>query len=132
MPECSYRKKNLLPDYIYDSSDCAYIYIPLFFEEREFGYLALAYEDNRIDFHFRLVQWQSNINQMLQGICEAKSTAMLVDRLENIYMKDALTCLNPFFKALSGSFRHSVLSTLFPPTLLLSVDNLIIGFLTFG
>lgn len=93
LPECSYRKKNLLPDYIYDSSDCAYIYIPLFFEEREFGYLALAYENNRIDFHFRLVQWQSNINQMLQGICEAKSTAMLVDRLENIYMKDALTGL---------------------------------------
>ncbi len=43
LPECSYRKKNLLPDYIYDSSVCAYIYIPLFFEEREFGYLNCGY-----------------------------------------------------------------------------------------
>lgn len=93
LPECSFRKKNLLPDYIYNGSDCAYIYLPLFFEEREFGYLVLAYEDNRIDFHFRLVQWQGNINRMLQDICEAKSTAMLVERLENIYMKDALTGL---------------------------------------
>lgn len=93
LPECSYRKKNLLPDYIYAGSDYAYIYIPLFFETREFGYLALAYENNQIDYHFRLVQWQININQMLQSICEAKSTGMLVQRLEDIYMKDPLTGL---------------------------------------
>lgn len=93
LPECSYRKRNLLPDYIYDGSDCAYIYIPLFFESKEFGYLALSYENNRIDYHFRLVQWQNNINQMLQSICDAKSTGMLVTRLEDIYMKDSLTGL---------------------------------------
>lgn len=93
LPECSYRKKNLLPDYIYDNSDCAYIYIPLFFEDHEFGYIALAYIDNRIDYHFRLVQWQININQMLQSIREAKRTGMLVARLEDIYMKDSLTGL---------------------------------------
>lgn len=93
LPECSYRKKNLLPDYIYDDSDCAYIYIPLFFEDKEFGYIALSYKDNRIDYHFRLVQWQININQMLQSIREAKRTGMLVTRLEDIYMKDSLTGL---------------------------------------
>ncbi|MDE6603554.1 MAG: GGDEF domain-containing protein [Lachnospiraceae bacterium] len=93
LPECSYRKKNLLPDYVYSASDCAYIYIPLYFETKKFGYLALAYEENRIDYQFRLVQWQMNINQMLQGICEAKRTGMLVNRLEDIYMKDVLTGL---------------------------------------
>ena len=60
---------------------------------KSFGYIALAYEDNRIDYQFRLVQWQININQMLQSVCEAKRTGMLVDRLEDIYMKDALTGL---------------------------------------
>ncbi len=93
LPECSYRKKNLLPDYIYNESDCAYIYTPLFFEDKEFGYIALSYIDNRIDYHFRLVQWQININQMLQSIREAKRTGMLVARLEDIYMKDSLTGL---------------------------------------
>ncbi|MDE6847675.1 MAG: GGDEF domain-containing protein [Lachnospiraceae bacterium] len=93
LPECSYRKKNLLPDYIYDDSDCAYIYIPLFFEDKAFGYIALSYTDNQIDYHFRLVQWQININQMLQSIREAKRTGMLVARLEDIYMKDSLTGL---------------------------------------
>lgn len=93
LPECSFLKKNLLPDYLYADSDCAYIYVPLYFEEKKFGYIALAYEDNRIDYQFRLVQWQMNINQMLQSVCEAKRTGMLVDRLEDIYMKDALTGL---------------------------------------
>lgn len=93
LPECSYRKKNLLPDYIYDSPDCAYIYVPLFFEENEFGYIALSYENNQIDHHFRLVQWQININHMLQSLREAKRTGMLVDHLEDIYMKDPLTGL---------------------------------------
>lgn len=93
LPECSFLKKSLLPDYLYTDSDCAYIYVPLYFEDKKFGYIALAYEDNRIDYQFRLVQWQMNINQMLQGICEAKRTGMLVSRLEDIYMKDALTGL---------------------------------------
>lgn len=93
LPECSFLKKNLLPDYLYDDTCCAYIYVPLYFENKKFGYIALAYEDNRIDYQFRLVQWQMNINQMLQSICEAKRTGILVSRLEDIYMKDALTGL---------------------------------------
>ena len=93
LPECSYQKKNLLPDYIYDGSDCSYIYIPLFFEEKEFGYIALSYKDNRIDHHFQLIQWQINITHMLQSIRQAKRTGMLVAHLEEIYMKDSLTGL---------------------------------------
>lgn len=93
LPECSYRKKNLLPDYIYDGSDYSYIYIPLFFEKKEFGYIALSYKDNQIDHHFQLIQWQININHMLQNIREAKRTGILVTHLEDIYMKDSLTGL---------------------------------------
>lgn len=93
LPECSYHKRYLLPEYLYESSDCSYICIPLFFEEREFGYIALAYEENPIDYYFRLAQWQMNISQMLQSICDAKRTGLMVTHLEHIYMKDALTGL---------------------------------------
>lgn len=93
LPECSFKKNSLLPDYIYSDSNCAYVYTPLFFEDKEFGYIALAYEKNRLDYHFRLVHWLMDINQMLQSICDAKRTGLLVNRLEDIYMKDALTGL---------------------------------------
>ena len=93
LPECSYQKNYLLPEYIYKNSKCAYIYMPLFFEDKEFGYIALAYENNQIDYHFQLIQWQMNINQMLHKICEAKRTGLLVNKLEDIYMRDPLTRL---------------------------------------
>lgn len=127
LPECSFLKKNLLPDYIYDDSDCAYIYVPLYFEDKKFGYIALAYEDNRIDYQFRLVQWQMNINQMLQGICEAKRTGMLVDRLEEIYMKDALTGLynKHGYDRLEGPLLHRAIAEHLPLTaFLIDMDGL--------
>lgn len=93
LPECSFKKHSLLPEHIYKTSESAYIISPLFFENKEFGYVALAFEDNQIDYHFQLVHWMLNINQMLQSICDAKRTGLLVSRLEDIYMKDALTGL---------------------------------------
>lgn len=96
LPECSFKHSaahGLLPEHIYKQSNSAYIYNPLFFEDKEFGYVALAYENNRIDYHFQLVHWFLNINQMLRGICETKCNALLVHHLEDIYTKDTLTGL---------------------------------------
>lgn len=91
LPECSYSKTSLLPEYIYKTS--AYIFTPLFFENKEFGYIAISYEDNQVDYHFQIAHWLLNIGQMLQGICESRRTGILVNRLEDIYMKDTLTGL---------------------------------------
>ena len=93
LPECSFAKNTLLPEHIYRHFDSAYLYMPLFFKDKEFGYVALSYEHNRIDYHFQFVHWFMNINQMLQRICDAKNTNLLVSHLEDIYTKDALTGL---------------------------------------
>lgn len=93
LPECSFTKTSLLPEHICRHSDSAYIYTPLFFKDKAFGYIALAYENNRIDYNFKLVHWFMNINQMLMRICDAKRTSILVNHLEDIYTKDALTGL---------------------------------------
>lgn len=96
LPEYSFRRTaagGLLPEHIYQQSDSVYIYTPLFFEDRAFGYVALSYEDNRIDYHFQLVHWFLNINQMLHGICETKCNALLLHHLEEFYFKDSLTGL---------------------------------------
>lgn len=93
LPECSYQKTSPLPDYIYENSTSAYTYAPLFFDNHQFGYIALAYENNQIDVHFQLIHWIMNITQMLEHIYEAKENGLLVAHLEEIYMKDALTGL---------------------------------------
>lgn len=93
LPECSFTKNTLLPEHISRHSDSAYLYMPLFFKNKEFGYVALSYEHNRINYHLRFVHWFMNINQMLQRVCDAKNTNILVTHLEDIYTKDALTGL---------------------------------------
>lgn len=93
LAECSFQKLLPLPEYIYLNSDSVYHYIPLYFGERKFGYIALSYEENQIDYHFRFIQWFMNINQMLERICELRKTSLLVTHLEDVYMKDALTGL---------------------------------------
>lgn len=93
LPECSYQKSSPLPDYVYKNSLGAYTYAPLSFDNNQFGYIAIAYENNQIDVHFQLIHWIMNITQMLEHIYETKENGLLVAHLEDIYMKDALTGL---------------------------------------
>lgn len=93
IPGCSFTKKSILPDYIYADSHSSYIYTPLFYENREFGYIALSYKDNALSYQFNFLTWIVNVSRMLRNICESKQTDLLVNRLEDIYMKDDLTGL---------------------------------------
>lgn len=93
LPECSFNSKTLLPQHIYKNYVSSYVYIPLYFEERNFGYVALSFQNNHMDYHFRLVNWFMNINQMLERICENKKSSIMFKHLEDTYTKDALTGL---------------------------------------
>ena len=89
--ECSFSSQDSLPDYIYDKSNSAYIYSPLFFNEMEFGYIALAYKENKLSYRFDFTLWLMNVNNMLKHICDAQQMGLLVNRLESLYQKDDLT-----------------------------------------
>ena len=106
IPGCSFTKKSILPDYIYANSNSSYIYTPLYFEDREFGYVALSYRDNNLSYQVNFLTWILNVNRMLKNICDFKQTDLLVNRLEDIYMKDDLTGLynRQGFRLLSKPF----------------------------
>ena len=89
--ECSFSSRDTLPDYICHNSKSAYIYSPLFFNELEFGYIALAYKDNKLSYRFNFTLWLMNVNNMLKHICDTKQMGLLVNRLETLYEKDELT-----------------------------------------
>ena len=93
MPECTFSKRSTLPDYISNDSSSVFIYSPLFFGEKEFGYLAIAYENNIIRYPFTFITWIMNINAMLKGIRDKRNMGLLINRLEDIYAKDDLTGL---------------------------------------
>lgn len=93
LPECTFMKRNILPDYLYDGKSSSYIYTPLFFGDRSFGYLALAFENSKVGYPFFFLSFLMNINSMLKGLCDKKNLGLLVGRLEDIYTKDELTGL---------------------------------------
>lgn len=93
LPECSYKKMSLLPNYLEKDSDAAYVISPLFFENRSFGYVAMAFENNVLDYPFKLVSFIMNITHLLATICDNKRTRVLTEHLESIYLKDVLTGL---------------------------------------
>lgn len=93
LPEYSFSKKSLLPDIVNKDSSSAYIVSSLFFEDREFGYIAMAFGHNQINYHFELVHWIMNISQLLQNLCEIKISKLMQSKLESIYMRDSLTGL---------------------------------------
>lgn len=91
--ECSFTKQSTLPDYLFDTDVSAYIFSPLYFGEKEFGYVAMAYQESRISYQLDFFSWLMNVSSMLRNISENKRTGLLVSRLEEIYMKDELTGL---------------------------------------
>lgn len=93
LPECTFLGQSTLPEFLDSKASHAYLYFPLFFGEKAFGYLALSYENNRISSPFRFISWIKNVNSMLKSICDTRHMSLLVNRLEDIYMKDELTGL---------------------------------------
>ena len=91
--ECSFIKKSILPEYIYTDQSTAYIYSPLYFKDKAFGYVAVAYKDNQISYDFNFISWLMNVSNMLKRINDNNELRLLVDKLETLYLKDELTGL---------------------------------------
>ncbi|MCD7842714.1 MAG: substrate-binding domain-containing protein [Lachnospiraceae bacterium] len=93
LAECRFSGKNILPDYLYHETNPSYIFFPLFYGEREFGYAAMAFMDGKISAGFSILMFLRNINSMLARIFDIRQTGVLVHRLEDISDRDELTLL---------------------------------------
>lgn len=93
LPGCSFTRKNILPDYLYSKSGSSYIFAPLFFKEREFGYAVFSFEAGQVSARFNLLTFLRNINTLLKHLHDLRQTGLLVNRLEDVSGKDELTDL---------------------------------------
>ena len=110
LPECSFQSSQLLPDFIQQDSDSAYIVSPVAFGRRLFGYMVRAFRDNRIGYKFLDVLWLTNTAQFLQNIYENRRLHAVSHQLESVYAKDSLTGLynHPGFVNRQSTVLHSV------------------------
>lgn len=90
---CSFLRKDILPSYLMQKTDSHYICAPLYFEDHAFGYVVLAFEDNSMHYDFHITSWVNNVSRMLKRITDRKQMSLLINRLEDIYIRDELTGL---------------------------------------
>lgn len=104
LQECSFHKKDLLPQFLTASSTSAYVFFPLFYAEKDFGYIAMAFDRGSLACDFSFIGWAMNISIMLMRLYQTKSMGLLIDRLEDLYLKDELTGIynQRGFKSLSS------------------------------
>lgn len=93
LPECSFVHQSALPEYLYTRSDAHYLYQPLYFGDKSFGYIAMSYEENKLQYPFSFISWLRNVNSMLENICRTRHMGLLVEKLDDLYNHDELTGL---------------------------------------
>ena len=124
IPQCSFSNDMLLPEHIYHNNPFPFIYLPLFFKEKNFGYVALSYKNNHIQYSLSFMLWLRNINTMLQTIINNYEKITLINQLQTLYLKDERTQLWNL-KGLRKQCESLMVSNHTPMTLLtLHMDSL--------
>ena len=123
VPPCSFAHQDILPPHIVKDSQSSYICVPLYFEDKQYGYVVLAFEDNRLHYDFHVTSWINNISRMLKRVADNHHMSLLAARLEDIYMKDELTGLYNYrgFRAMASMIVDDMIVT-GAPLLMISFD----------
>lgn len=88
----SFKRKDLLPAAACGPEPQMWYFCPVHFEEYCYGYEAFRFKDEEITGKLYL-QWNTNIGNKIRDILNRKKMKSLVDQLEEMYDKDALTGL---------------------------------------
>lgn len=90
---CSFVRQDILPSFLMKKTNSHYICTPLYFEDKAYGYVVLAFEENQLHYDFHVTSWMNNVSRMLKRIADQKHISLLINRLEDIYIRDELTGL---------------------------------------
>ena len=93
LPECSFIANDLLPEHMAIPPEETHFISPMFFEDRIFGYMILAFRDIKKRYPFQIMLWVMDIAQFLENQRERRSRHVLTEHLEELYLKDPLTGL---------------------------------------
>lgn len=109
LPECTFSRTDSLPPFLRKGGSQVYVFTHLYFDNRSFGYLCQAFENNIISYPFSFVSWLQNVDSMLQTISDNRNMQLMLNRLEDIYSHDSLTGLLNLqsFNMLTANFMRN-------------------------
>jgi len=137
LPSCTFKRNTLLPDFLMSDNENARVVSPIYNHNNAIGYIVMTFENNRVRYPFKLIQYLVNLSQLLNTLRNKKRSDGMALHLEEIYMKDDLTGLyskagfdyykNKYlykFKAAGSSSTDDPASDLSIYDMTVDVDNL--------
>ena len=127
LPNCTFSRRDSLPEFIRKNGSEVYVFTPLYFGTRSFGYICMAYANNMISYPFSFVSWIQIVDNMLQTISANRNIQLMMNRLEDLYQKDGLTGIwnyQAFRTELPSFLERAHLQGSLPVAIVLDIDRL--------
>lgn len=93
LADYTFANKEAVETFLDGQTEAVRLFVPLYFEKKEFGFLCFTYQNNQIYYPFTFVNWLQNINMMLKNLSDQRSMRKMKDHLQNLNYKDDLTGL---------------------------------------
>ncbi len=92
--DTSFDSSLMLPE-IYEERDypTTFVFTPLFFEDRSFGYAVLNYGDEIRYYNEDYRSWMKNVNQGIEAFFRQKALFFLIDQIKSQQIRDSQTGL---------------------------------------
>lgn len=119
LPSCTFKKSTLLPDFLMSGQSDdgnARIISPVYNHGDSIGYIVMTFDNNRIRYPFKLIQYLVNLSLLLNTIRNKKRSDAMALHLEELYMKDELTGL--YSSAGFEYYKNKALSDTNAPTII--------------
>lgn len=93
LPDYTFTNKEAVEKFLDEQTDPVRLFVPLYFEKKEFGFICFTYQKNQIYYPFTFVNWLQSINMVLKNLSDQRSMRLIKEHLQDLNYKDDLTGL---------------------------------------
>lgn len=125
-PFCTFSNKDAVNKYLENSGEDIHLFIPLYFQDTQYGFFCFTYKEDNIHYPFTFVNWIQNINMGLKKIANHSSMNNIKEYLNDLNLKDDLTGLynrQGFHKFSLQCLKEHVLTGTQAGLISLEIDN---------
>ncbi len=103
----TFANKEAITEFIDSYTGSMRLFVPLYFEEANFGFLCFSYPGTEVYYPFTFVTWLQNLNMTLKNLSDQQNMVLIKEYLQELNYRDDLTGLYN-----RHGFQHHALLTI--------------------
>ncbi len=89
----TFANKEAITDFLDSYTGSMRLFVPLYFEDADFGFLCFSYPNTEIYYPFTFVTWLQNLNMTLKNLSDQQNIVLIKEYLQDLNYRDDLTGL---------------------------------------